>query len=336
MTRNIAAYDLYRRSQDPVLLRNDSTALLAVRDLTDAIRIDPSFAAAHASLSSMYTRLSFASRPILPQSELKHRAESEARKAIAIDDSLADGHAALGLANAHWPDDLDLAHRELARAAALDSALPHVYEYLALTDLLQGNQDQALSDSHLAIAIDPLSATARATLAGVLYAVGRCDMALPILDSLDAVKPPLLRVAVTRAHCYASEQRWAEANTAIEKMSARGDIRSMGLQGMALAKSGKREEAIAVRAKLREIAKQNSFAHFDIATVSLGLGDMEDVHKELQLAGSIGRFPYEVMGPLFHQFREDEPFASILAARGIHVRGSRVVSSIAPVTGARR
>jgi tetratricopeptide (TPR) repeat protein len=327
-THNVAAYELYQRGQDPTLLRNDSAALEGVRLFNQAITIDPKFAAAHAGLASMYMRLTMSRKPVLPQSELRRRAMAEAAKAVALDDSLAEGHAALGLANAHWPVNLQLAERELKRAVALDSTVPHLNEYLALTHVFLGRRDEGLKEAYRAVAIDPLSPTARATVAGVLYTLDRCNEALPMLDSLDAVKPPLLRVAITRAACYASQQRWAEAIRSVEKQAARGDNRAMGLYGMSLARSGKRNEAIAVRSKLRELARINSAAYFDVMTVSMGLGDLDDVRVELKKAVDDGSIPYEVMGPVYSGLRSDDRMGAAIASRGIAVANLRIAEGL--------
>ena len=89
----------------------------AERYLREAIARDPGYAAAHALLASVLLVQPFyvAVRP----DEVQGPARAAAMRAVALDDSLASGHVALGFAHmraAEWAD----AEREFRRALALD------------------------------------------------------------------------------------------------------------------------------------------------------------------------------------------------------------------------
>jgi len=56
-TRNIAAYELYLRGNDPVLLRSDSGVHAALEYFRQAIALDPNYAAAYAGLTRMQLRV---------------------------------------------------------------------------------------------------------------------------------------------------------------------------------------------------------------------------------------------------------------------------------------
>jgi DNA-binding SARP family transcriptional activator len=325
-THNVAAFDLYKRGTDPVLLRNDSAAALGLQYLEKAVELDSDFAAAHAGVSQMYARMAFESKPPLPQSEMRRRAEASARRAIALDDSLAEGHQSLGLVEAFWPADLRDSEKELVRAHELDRRLPHTLEYLALARTLLGKPTEALEDARQAVADDPLSPINKALLAQMLYVNGRCNEALPILDSLSAMTPALLRVPVIRSACLASEGRWTDAADAVEARAKRGDRHAMALFGFSLAMAGKKSEAIDIRSKLRGMASRNPAALFDVAIVSFALGDMDDTLASLDRANDFGPFPYELMGPLFDSLHRDARFRSIVARRGIQIPARAVLA----------
>ena len=315
-TRNVVAYDLYLRGQESVRLRSDSAAAIGLQYLEKAVALDSGFAAAHAALAQMYVRLAFSSDPPLPQTELRRRAEAAARKAIALDDSLAEGHQALAFVEIFWLIDPQFAESELNKSLKLDPHLPHTLEYLALTHALLGKTREALIDAQRAVAEDPLSPINRATLAQMLYVNGRCKEALPILDSLGELKPPLLRVASTRSICYADQGRWSDvAATAREADS--GDTGASAMLGLSLARTGRRNEALEIRTKLRAIATRNSAVNFDVAVVSFGLGDFDDAFRAIGAASDAGPFPYELMGPVFDSFRRDARFRSVVGRRGI-------------------
>lgn len=326
-TRNLAAYELYLRGRDPVLLRNDSLAEIGLHYFAKATELDPRFAAGYAELSQMYVRLTLSSRStFVPRSQLRDSAEAAARKAIALDSMLADGHVALGLLSTHAVTNLALGATELRRAIVLNPSVPKAHEYLSIIDMYRGNSTEALAEAHRAVSADPLSPTARATLAQILYVERRCDEALAILDSLQAIKPPLLRVGITRSLCYAVNHKWADAINAVQAEASRGISRAIGVLGLVLAESGNTEEALHQRVRLRALARNNPAALFDVALVSYGLGDIDDTIANLDGAERASALSYEVMGPVFDRLHNDPRFVSIMGRRGIELPSKAVAS----------
>jgi DNA-binding SARP family transcriptional activator/Tfp pilus assembly protein PilF len=316
-TRNLAAYELYVRGQDPTLFRSDSAAAAGLNYFTKAVELDPNYASAYAGLAEMYARQAMDNKPTLPRMELEHRAEAAARKAIALDDSLAEGHAALGFVDNYWLVDLPAAEKELQLAVALDPAVPGAQDLLALTHALMGRTADALEDARKAAAIDPLSPAARANLAEILYLADRCDEALPLLNSLSLMKPPPLRVAIARSLCFNRQHRWDDAETVVRDGAARGDIHATAMLGFSLGQSGNKPDALAMRSRLRLIARVNPVAYYDVAIVSYGLGDIDDAIANLSRAEQVGVFSYEVLGPVFAALQTDPRFKAIVSRRGI-------------------
>ncbi|MEP6507449.1 MAG: BTAD domain-containing putative transcriptional regulator [Gemmatimonadales bacterium] len=305
-TMNVAAYDLYRRGIDPSLLRNDSTALIALGFLERAVQLDTTFAAGYAGLATMYQRMAMSNSTSLSLHELESLARGAAQRSIALDQSLAEGHATLGLIESFWGTDLSRAEQELNRALILDPTLVHTREYLANALLTLGRPDEALAQARLAAQENPVSPTARATVAQVLYVIGRCDDAMSSLDSLAALTPPLLRVAVTRSLCLSEKGRWSEAAEAIRNQAMRHhDLRSNGILAFALAKNGQRDEAIRIHHELITSAARDRWAYFYAAMVTFGLGDRDGAAQELKRAAGSTAVPYELLGPPFAALRQE-------------------------------
>ncbi|HYZ89747.1 MAG TPA: BTAD domain-containing putative transcriptional regulator, partial [Myxococcales bacterium] len=117
-TENIAAYELYLRGSDRTLLRSDSTVREGVEYLRQAIALDSTYAAAYAVLGRMYTRLGAAtSTP--ERARYTALGDEAARKSVALDDSLAEGHAVLAMLRMA-AFQFDSAERHFARAIQLD------------------------------------------------------------------------------------------------------------------------------------------------------------------------------------------------------------------------
>ena len=304
ITSNVAAYDLYRRAIDPVLLRNDSTALIGLDYLKQAVKLDPQFAAAYAEMGGMYQRLAMSNRSSLPLAELKRAAIDAVNKAIALDDSLAEAHSTLGLIESFWALDLSHAEAEFRTALRLDPTLPHTREYLATVLIQLERPQEALAEARLAERVDPLSPTAKATTAQVLYVLDRCREAMPSLDSLAAITPPLLRVPVVRSLCFGQLNKWQDAVNAIRVQAERGEFRSMGILGLALAKTRSRPAADTIRARLRDAARINGAANFYVAMVALALGDSVDAESSMRAGMRATGIPYELYGSEFTRIRE--------------------------------
>ena len=93
--------------------------LAAVRYCQDAIAQDPNYALAYAGLADAYAYLG--ARAYIAPMEGRRKAEEAARKALSLDDNLAEAHAALGQANIYFtPSNFVLGDQELRRAIELD------------------------------------------------------------------------------------------------------------------------------------------------------------------------------------------------------------------------
>jgi tetratricopeptide (TPR) repeat protein len=88
-----------------------------VEHFESALRQDPGYAEAYAGLPDSYASLGLWG---LPEQEALGRAKSAAEKAIALRDSLAEGHASRAFIAMSYEWDWETAEREFRRALALD------------------------------------------------------------------------------------------------------------------------------------------------------------------------------------------------------------------------
>jgi DNA-binding SARP family transcriptional activator len=270
-TSSIPAYELYLRGSDPSVLRTDSSARQALEYFRRAVALDSNYAAAWAGLARLTMRVGFLGNAAdFPQ--VQARADAAARRAIALDDSLAEAHATLALIRmrAH---NLPGAEAALRRAIALDPRVALHREWLVKLHIWAGRPEEALAEAQRAVQLTPMSPTANAELARALLANGRCDEALARLASLTGLEPPLARVAVLQAMCYAQKGMWPEAIEAIRPEGGVDD-RVSGLFGYLLARGGRRDEASKMLDALVEADRTGGGMSWSIALVYLGLGDL--------------------------------------------------------------
>ena len=110
-----------------------------------AIALDPGFALAHSMFGFHFAQL--ANYGLLPAHEAMPLVRSEARKALAIDPSLPEGHATLGLVAGLYDYDWQEAARRFELAMAGDPVPSQVRRYYALYYLLPvGRAEEAVEE----------------------------------------------------------------------------------------------------------------------------------------------------------------------------------------------
>ena len=270
-TKNIAAYELYLRGNDPVLIRNDSTARLGLEYFREAIVLDSTYAAAYAGLARMYLRLRANESEPASARELHTLARQAALHALQLDDSLAEAHGVLGMIRLH-ESDLEGAETELKRAVSLDPANSRTREWLASAYHWAGRPADALAEVTRAVENDPLSASAHAEVGYALCANRQPAQGLAELKRLEQVQPPLLRVPLYASLCHGISGDWRTAATVMRQSPAR---LNRGVLGYALARAGQRQEAETILADLMREWDRSSRGTFEIALVHAGLGNRD-------------------------------------------------------------
>jgi TolB-like protein/DNA-binding winged helix-turn-helix (wHTH) protein/Tfp pilus assembly protein PilF len=150
------AYDLYLKGRFYWNQRNPAAMKESVGYFQQAIAKDPDFALAYVGLADAYN-IGNIMGAYSPQESLP-KAKMAATKALALDPSLAEAHAALGMEKSHYDYDFPGAEREFLTAIQLNpnSAYAHLFYsncYLMPMGLVQ----EAIDENKKALALDPLS-----------------------------------------------------------------------------------------------------------------------------------------------------------------------------------
>ncbi len=271
-TRSIAAYELYLRGNDQVLLRTDSGARQALGYFQNAVALDSGYANAYAGIARMEIRIGFGKDTEMSMPRRLALAEQAALKATALDDLSGDAHATLGLVRRNNYE-MASAESELKRAVALDPTNARYRQWLVQIYVLTGRPAEALAEARHAVELDTLSAASTGEFARALLANDRCDEALRQLKALASVRPPLLRASSVAAQCYARKQMWPQAIAEMRRISANGSPHAQSLLGYMLARGGHTDEAKTMLSGLLERSASISGRAFDVATLYAGLGD---------------------------------------------------------------
>ncbi len=153
-TTNAEAYQLYLQGSREMAKDDDPGWFKAVQYFQKAIDKDPNYAAAYAGLAEAYAILGYTED--LPPKEAYAKAQAAADRAVAIAESSAEAHAALGFVHTlRW--EFDAAEPELRRALDLNPNLPIAHNYYSWYLATLGRFHEALEEQQRAQKLDPLS-----------------------------------------------------------------------------------------------------------------------------------------------------------------------------------
>jgi TolB-like protein/Flp pilus assembly protein TadD len=189
-TDSVEAYERYLKGRHFSAQRTSAALEQAVEFFRGAVEADSEFAQAWAGLADTYAVLPFFTEA--SPAEVRSKVRAAAERALAIDPSLGEPHAALGkTALAAW--DWEEAEREYRRALELSpgSATAHWYGVF-LT--FRGEHDEAIAAQEHALELDPLSLPIHSALGVANICARRYDRAEAIYRSgleLDPDFPPI-------------------------------------------------------------------------------------------------------------------------------------------------
>ena len=158
-TKNLEAYELYLKGRT-LLYRRGGAIQRAVECFEEAVALDPDYALACAGLADSYTVLGYygLARP----ETCMPRGIQAARRAVALDSSLAEAHTALAMASLMGTWNKAEAEREFLRALELNPKYLQARDWYALFYLqfAAGRLEEGVAQARQALDCDPLSSYA--------------------------------------------------------------------------------------------------------------------------------------------------------------------------------
>jgi serine/threonine-protein kinase len=172
-TTSVEAYRHYLFGRHLLEIRHSEQIRAAVTEFSEAVRLDPGYAAAHAALSLAFTMLAWLEGG--SGIEAMGPAKDAALKAIAIDEGLALAHSALARIHQHFDFDPLRAQREHVRAMELGPQEPWVLRGYWFFLLTRNAFDEALELNARDLALDPTLPLANRYMAQTLCVARRYD-----------------------------------------------------------------------------------------------------------------------------------------------------------------
>jgi TolB-like protein/Tfp pilus assembly protein PilF len=316
-TENIKAFQYYIQGRGYISRRTREDLLTAIRYFEKAIEEDPNYALAYAGLADAYGTLGFYG--YISPIEGRRKEEEAARKALTLDENLAEAHAALGAAYMVFaPCDFSLGDRELRHAIELSPSLALAHSYFGNSLVRQGRIDKGLEEYLKARELDPLSSVIARVQALPYYLKRDYGRAFELLRQANELGPAF--TSTWEIGIYIQNKLLDETLAELEK--AKGERKNDSIliydTGMVYAAQGKRAEALQIIKVLEEMSGTNlSQAHW-IAKIYATLNEKEEALTWLDrglATGAIGVFYKDE--PVWDRIRSDPRFTDLLRRMGI-------------------
>ena len=224
--------------------RTSESIQTSVQHFEKSIQQDSLFALPYASLAYAYTLIGVAGYGTITQDSAEAKAKQAVMKALEIDETLAEAHAALGYIKFRIDWDWKGAEKELKRAIEFKPSYATAHEWYALFLAIHTRLDEALAEMQKAYELDPLSLSVNTGIARIYDFRRESDEALAQIKKTLELDPNYAEAYFTAGMTYSTLKQYKKAVIALEKameLSGRRPV-MLGVLGSVFGKMGKTEQ----------------------------------------------------------------------------------------------
>jgi TolB-like protein/Tfp pilus assembly protein PilF len=283
-TQSAEAYQDYLKGRYHWNRLNEEGLKKSIEYFERAVQRDPNYALAYCGLADSFGLLGFFG--LAPAGAVMPKAKEAARRAIEIDDGLAEAHVSLAGIFKNYDWDWPASEREYKKAIGLNPGYATAHRMYASYLAAMGRPEEALYEIGRAQELDPFS------LAIGMETAWNCCMARDYergeeeaLRTLE-MEPQFPPAQSALGLAYAQKGRYEEALTAIEKARAASGEHPATLAAIAhvLAGAGRMPEARIMVDRLTDLSRQQHVSPFWLALAYTGVGEKVAALDELDKA----------------------------------------------------
>ncbi len=309
---NPEAHELYLKGRYYWWKRSAPELAKAIELFEQAIALDPNYALAYAGLADGYS--TSANSTFQPPEVGRVKAKAAALKAVALDDSLAEAHVALGRVYRNFDWDWARAEAEYRRAIVLNPNSADAY--LAYANLLsfRGRHDEAIAANRRAHELDPLATRIASHLAAVLYNARRYDEAIAASQKALELAPDDSQSHNFMGKSYLEKGMFTEAVAELSRgYNANGNNGSTALVS-AYAAAGKTADARRVYAGWMAESRRSYLSPYVLAIAQVGVAGDDQIFAWLEKSyrERDPQLPAVNVDPIWDRFRSDPRFVDLL------------------------
>jgi tetratricopeptide (TPR) repeat protein len=307
--RDPEAHALYLEARYLWNQRNFPAELKSVDLLQQAIARDPNYALAWAGLADSLIAIGDVEE-VDPAAYLP-RARDAALKALQLDPSLAEPHAALGMVACHYDYDWPTAEREYKKAFELNPSYASAHQYYALGLMAHGRFAEANAQLETARRLDPLALIVDVDLAVLRKYQRDFDGVIAVSKSILQRDPNYHLGYSMLTTGYYCERRWDDWRAADAKVPQGEFLRAMA--------NGHPDEIERAFRKLTDEAKAGARRPYDVGHYGMLKGDRSIALEWLE--NSYQHHDYWMLfinvDPEYDAIRSDPRFQAIVRRLGV-------------------
>ncbi len=318
-TENPEAYQLYLKGRFFLNKRTEEAINKAIPYFQQALEKDPNYALGYVGLADAYALLA-ALFETSPQESFP-KSKSAAKRALELDETLAEAHASLAGALFFYDRNFPEAEREFQRAIELNPNYATAHHWYGVTYLAKMERfDEAIAELKRAQELDPLSLIINADLGNTYIQAHQYDKAIEQLQ-----KTIEMDQSFYFAHWQlgvAHEMKGDFKNAIAEFQKARqlnDDPWVLALLGHISATTGRRDEALKILDQLKQISKRRFVKAYSFALVYAGLGEKDQAFQWLEKSyqDREARITRLKVDPLMDSLHADPRFADLVKRIGL-------------------
>jgi TolB-like protein/Tfp pilus assembly protein PilF len=300
-----------------------TSAMKAKEYYLKAIEKDPGYAPAYASLAELYAVAGWrlTRDPRGGYWDARPEALQWAEKALKLDDTLAETHAALGwVRQQEW--DWDGAEREYRRAIELNPSYSLARIWYAIYLYAMQRFEESAAQAQRAQELDPVSPLINSWAGSAYFFAGRVEEAMASWQKALELEPSSWYASTVLARAYVTEGMYQQAITELQKAMIFNATEPfvLGALAHAYARAGQREEALKLVRELKRIeAERGIIPTFSFVWAYAGLGDNGQAFAWLERSYQERRerLVWLNVDPLLEPLRSDPRFQELVLRVGL-------------------
>lgn len=275
-TENMAAYQEYLIGRYFLNQKTPESIQAALVHFESANKEDSTFALPYSNVAYCYTLIGVAGYGNISRDTAEIKAKQAVMKALQIDGSLAEAHAALAYIKFRFDWDWKGAEDEFKKAIALKPGYSTAHEWYALFLAVQARLDEALKQMQTAYQLDPLSTSVNNGLARIYHFRNENEKVIAQVNKTLTLDSNYAEAYFTQGINYFKLGEYEKAEPELKKAIDLSNRRPVivGLLGCVYAKEGKTQEANKLLTELETGAKNNDNL-YAAALIQLSMGQQQ-------------------------------------------------------------